>query len=281
VPTFAHVPYVAASGSKEKLSKRNLEKYQTENNKKKFRALGWKEREIPNPIMLSFYEELGYLPDAVINGLVRIGWSLDDRQEKISRDSLVKHFSLGRVNASPASFDSEKLLWLQGEYMRELFLEQKVNGVLKQLRKGDLIQDPIDDAMRNKVLRVIEAVGDRLKVFSDIISYAGFFFRNELLYDPVAVKKTLRKDNVPSLLAKLRCLLDATSPFDVVTLESQVREFAEAEGLTASKIIHPLRVSTSGQMVGPGIFDILDILGKEACLFRIDSTISMLQCPTP
>jgi glutamyl-tRNA synthetase len=276
-PAFAHVPYVAAPGSKEKLSKRNLEKYQTEDNKKKFRVLGWKEEDIPNPVMLSFYEELGYLPDAMLNGLARLGWSLDDKREKISRAELLEHFSLERVNAAPASFDPDKLYWLQGEYMRELPLDEKVAGVIPHLKKARLLADPIDAAGREKVRRVVEAIGDRLKLFSDVIPYGSFFFTAEVEYDPDAVKKTLHKDYLPALLPRLRQLLAEAEPFDAPTLEKRVREFAESEGLTASKVIHPLRVATSGRSVGPGLFELLAILGKDTCVQRIEQTIKMLE----
>ena len=208
-PAFAHVPYVAAPGSKEKMSKRNLERYQTEENRQKFRALGWRDDEIPNPVMLSYYEELGYLPDAMLNGLARLGWSLDDKQEKISRAELLAHFALERVNAAPASFDPDKLFWLQGEYMRELPAEAKVDGVLPHLLKAGLVSEPVDAATREKIRCIAAAVGDRLKVFSDIIPHGSFFFSKEVTYDPDAVKKTLRKDYVSALLPKLAALLQA------------------------------------------------------------------------
>src|SRR5262249_563212 len=155
------------------LSKRNLAKYESEENREKFRTLGWKEEDIPNPVMLSFYEALGYLPDAMVNALARLGWSLDDKREKIARDEVLASFSLERVSAAPASLDPDKLFWLQGEYMRELPVELKVDGVLPHLSKARLVSEPVDAATRDKVQKVVLAVGDRLKVFSDIIPYGS------------------------------------------------------------------------------------------------------------
>ena len=114
-----------------------------------------------------------------------------------------------------------------------------------------------------------------MKVFSDIILYGGFFFIDEVTYDPDALK-TLRKDYVPALLPKLKGLVAETEPFDAAHLEQRVRALADAEGLGAAKVIHPLRAATSGRSVGPGVFELLAILGKEACVRRVEQTIRML-----
>jgi glutamyl-tRNA synthetase len=280
MPAFAHVPYVAAPGSKEKISKRKLEPFRalmTPEIKQKFRDMGWNDDEAPNPVMLSYYEELGYLPDAMLNALARLGWSLDDKQEKISRAELLEYFTLDRVNAAPASFDPDKLWWLQGEYMKELPIEQRTDGVSRVLCQAKLIGDPLDTALRTRIQHVINALGERLKVFSDVLTYGGFFFTNDVIYDVDAVKKTLHKDGVLEVLTKLRDVLAETEPFDVPTLEARVREMAELNVLKASAIIHPMRVALSGRSVGPGVFELAAILGKQVCLQRIDRGIRMLQ----
>mgnify|MGYP001595591165 CR=1 FL=1 len=280
IPAFAHVPYVAAPGSKEKISKRKLEPFRalmTPEIKEKFRAMGWRDEDAPNPVMMSYYEELGYLPNAMLNGLSRIGWSLDDKQEKISRAELLEHFALERVNSAPASFDPDKLWWLQGEYMKDLPIDAKIDGCVCVLAKAKLLSGPPDAATRDKLRRIIDAAADRIKVFSDILIYGGFFFAadDDFKYDVEAVK-TLKKDYVSALLPKLRDLIAAAEPFDVPTLEIRVRELADAESLGAGKVIHPLRAATSGQSVGPGVFELAAILGKDSCLRRIERTITML-----
>jgi glutamyl-tRNA synthetase len=283
MPAFAHVPYVAAPGSKEKISKRKLEPFRalmTPEIKEKFRAMGWRDDDAPNPVMMSYYEELGYLPDAMLNGLSRIGWSLDDKQEKISRAELLAHFTLDRVNSAPASFDPDKLWWLQGEYMKELPIDEKIDGVIRPLQKAKLLagttRADVDGTTRDKLRRIIEAIGERLKVFSDILPYGGFFFTERVHYEPDAMK-TLRKDGVSAVLPKLKALLADTEPFDVPTIEARVRQFSEAEGLKPAQVIHPLRAATSGRSVGPGVFDLVALLGKETCVRRIEQTITMLE----
>jgi glutamyl-tRNA synthetase len=230
---------------------------------------------------MSYYEELGYLPDAMLNGLVRIGWSLDDKQEKIARSVLLEHFALERVNSAPASFDPDKLWWLEGEYMKELPIEQKIDGCSGPLQKAKLLGGTtaadVDSATRDKLRRIVEAAGDRIKVFSDILTYGGFFFAadDQFKDEPDAVK-TLKKDYVSALLPKLRDLIASAEPFDVPTLEARVRELADSEGISAGKVIHPLRAAISGQSVGPGVFELAAILGKSSCVRRIERTIAAL-----
>jgi glutamyl-tRNA synthetase len=278
MPAFAHVPYVAAPGSKEKISKRKLEPFRalmTPEIKTKFLAMGWRDEDAPNPVMTSYYEELGYLPDAMVNGLARIGWSLDDKQEKISRAELLEHFALERVNSAPASFDPDKLWWLQGEYMKELPIEQKIDGCIRVLAKAKLLSEPVDSATRGKLHRIIDAAADRLKVFSDIIPYGSYFFcsKEEMTYDSKAVEKNLLKDpDVPKRLFVLEEVLSQATPFDAQTVEQAIRHKAEEEGINPSKFIHPLRVAASGAAIGPGVFDLVAILGRQETLDRIKHT---------
>jgi glutamyl-tRNA synthetase len=252
LPQFAHVPYVAAPGSKKKLSKRD------------------------GAVGLDHYIELGYLPDAMMNYLARLGWSYDASSEIFTRNELIEKFSLDRVNSSPASHDPDKLFWLQGEWMKLLPLAQKLEGVLPYLVKEGLVTEPLSDAMRSRIEAVILALGDRLKVFSDILKLGRYFFSSTMTYDADAVKKRLKKDGVPALLAELDGLLASTEPFDVPTLEAAVHAFAERTGKKMGDVVNPLRVATTGQGVGPGLYDCLAILGRESCRARISTTQMML-----
>ena len=187
LPQFAHVPFVAAPGSKKKLSKRDG-------------AVGLQE-----------YMALGYLPDAMMNYLARLGWSHDASTEIFTRSDLFEKFSLDRVNNSPASHDPDKLFWLQSEWMKLLPLDQKVDSVIPYLEREGLSHD------RPRVEAVVLALGDRLKIFSDIVKMGRYFFSDGISHDPDAVKKRLRKDFVPAMLADLRELLATTEPYDLAT----------------------------------------------------------------
>src|SRR5512135_3065208 len=159
LPAFAHVPYVAEPGSKAKMSKRKIQQYEDQG------VL----------VYLHQYIERGYLPDALLNYLARLGWSYDATQEIFSRAELIEKFTLERVNSSPASHDQDKLFWIEGEWMKALPLDQKVAGVLPYLQREGLVGEPESDAERAKIEAVILALGDRLKVHSDILKLGRFF----------------------------------------------------------------------------------------------------------
>ena len=253
LPKFAHVPYVAEPGSKKKLSKR-------------FGAVG-----------LDHFIDKGYLPEAMMNYLARLGWSLDASQEIFTRAELIEKFSLERVTSSPASHDPDKLFWLEGEWMKQLPLEAKVAGTLPYLRKEGLVGETISDETRQRIEAVILALGDRLKVFSDILTLGRYFFTETVVYDPDAVKKRLRKEGVPQLLAGLDAMLATVEPFDLPTLEKAVHDYSEANAIPMGQVVNPLRVATTGQGVGPGLYDCLAILGRETCRARIAGALALLE----
>jgi glutamyl-tRNA synthetase len=260
VPAFAHVPYVAEPGSKAKMSKRRIKEYEEQG------VL----------VYLHQYIERGYLPDAMLNYMARLGWSYDGTQEIFARAELIEKFSLDRVHSAPASHDQDKLFWIEGEWMKELPLDRKVSGVLPFLQREGLVGRPASDAERARVEAVILALGDRLKVFSDILKLSRFFFDPKLTHDPDAVKKRLRKEGVPAMLTDLKTVLAAVQPFDLATLEQAVHDYAERTGRKMGDVVNPLRVATTGHGVGPGLYDCMFIIGRGTCLRRIDETLAML-----
>ena len=263
LPAFAHVPYVAEPGSKSKMSKRKIAEYE------KLGIL----------VYIHQYIEKGYLPDALLNYLSRLGWSFDGTQEIFTRPELIEKFSLERVNSSPASHDQDKLFWIQGEWMKTLPLEQKVAGVLPFLTGQGLVAEPLTALDRTRIEAVITALGDRLKVFSDILKMGRFFFSDDLVLDPDAVKKRLRKDGVAAMLGELELELAKVEPFDLLTLEQAVHAYAERTGRKMGDVVNPLRVAVTGQGVGPGLYDCLAILGRDACVARIRQTLESLKQP--
>jgi glutamyl-tRNA synthetase len=140
-----------------------------------------------------------------------------------------------------------------------------------------LIREPVTDVQRAQIEAVILALGDRLKVFSDIIKLGRYFFTQELVHDPDAVKKRLRKEGVPAMLSELGSLLAEVEPYDLSTLEKAVHDYAERSGRKMGDVVNPLRVATTGQGVGPGLYDCLFILGRDVCRTRIEQTLAMLQ----
>lgn len=279
VPNFAHVPVVNAPKSNEKLSKRKMKQFMTPEVIAKLRAVHAvpaemtdeqiRSQEDLNPATVAFYRVLGYLPASLVNYFGRLGWSLDDRTEIIPLDVMRAHFGLDRVNDAPASFDPDKLLWMAGEYMRQLPVEEKVAGVIPFLQRAGLLGATVDEATRAKVKAVVEACGERIKIFSDIFQYGAFFF-GDPRYDPKAVDKRLRAPGAAQHLRDVRAFLAKTKDFDAASLTSNLEGFCNERQLRIGDLNHILRVATTGVTVGVGVFEGLAILGREETLRRID-----------
>lgn len=227
-------------------------------------------------MIVDFYEQVGYLPDAIINYLMLLGWSLDDKTEFFTRQQMIDSFSLERVTKAPASFDPKKLWAFQDHYMQQLSTEEKVERMLPFLIKAGLVKESESAAVREPLSRIVAAAGDRLKVSGDILAYADFFFLADDAYpfDEDSFEKHLKKPDAAERLTKFRDQLAALDAFDVVSLERAMHEFLEAEQIKIGAVIHAIRVAVTGKPVGPGLYDCLAILGKERCLARIDRTLN-------
>ncbi len=283
LPQYAHLPFVAEPGSRTKLSKRKLDKYLKNRD---FANLVEHGRKIAqtihldanpdtfNPVITDFYQQVGYLPEAVINYLALLGWSLDDRSEDFTREELIANFSLERVNKAPASFDPKKLMAFQERHMLRVPRDRKVDMVLPYLERAGLVTLPPSDAVRTRVAQIVEAAGDRIKVAGDIVNYAEFFVDDDRLpYDEKDLDKAVRKDGAADRLARFRDRLSAAAAFDAPALEALMHEFVAAEGIKPNEIVHAVRVAVTGKSVGMGLFDSLSILGKQRCLARISETL--------
>ncbi|MBX9787356.1 MAG: glutamate--tRNA ligase [Pirellulales bacterium] len=278
LPIYAHLPFVAEPGSKNKLSKRKLSTYLKNRDFAQVyeHGLAIAERlglatslDTFNPVIVEFYEAVGYLPAAIVNYLALVGWSLDERTEFLSREELMQHFSLDRVVKASASFDPKKLWAFQDHYMRQLGTAEKVDRMLPYLVRAKLIAEPASAADREKLARIIDAAGDRLKVFGDILAYADFFFQDEITYEADAFEKRLRKPGAGELLDKYRSELATLATWDVASLEQATQAFIEAQGIKIGDIIHAIRVAITGKGVGPGLYDCLAILGRDTSLARM------------
>ena len=286
LPAYAHLPYVAEPGSAEKLSKRKLSNYLRNHKFKKVYDHGAGIAEAQglsttperfSPVVVDFYREVGYEPDALVNYLLLLGWSLDDRTETFTRAQMVEHFSLERVNRSAASFDPQKLLAFQERRMQALSVDERVARVLPFLERAGLVDGPSTDDQRARTRQVVEAAGDRIKVAGDILSYPEFFqVAGEVAYEQKAFDKRVRKEGVAPLLRRVRDRLGATQPFDANTLDRTMHAFVESEGIAIGQVIHAVRVAVTGKAVGFGLFEGLAVLGRDACVARIDRALARL-----
>jgi glutamyl-tRNA synthetase len=283
LPEYAHVPFVAEPGSRNKLSKRKIAQYLKNPDFKRVYEQGQAiataiglhtSADTFNPVIVAFYQQVGYLPEAILNYLVLLGWALDDKTEFFTRQEMIDLFSLERVNKASASFDPKKLFAFQDRYMQLVPLEQKAAMVRPYLARAGLAAAPSADA-DGKLREILQAAGDRIKVAGDILDYATFFLPDDRVsYDEQAFVKRIRKppEAVP-LLRKFREQLAEAAAFDAKALEQLLQTFVQAEGIEMGQIIHALRVAVTGKAVGFGLFESLAILGKEHCLARIDRAL--------
>lgn len=284
LPMFAHLPYVAEPGSKSKLSKRKLDKYlknrdfaaMMEHGQSIARRLGLTvAAETFNPVIVDFYEQVGYLPEAILNYLLLLGWSLDDKTEDFTRDEMLKQFSLERVNKAPASFDPEKLVAFQSRAMQRVPIKQKVAKCVPFLQKAGLVATPPPCDTAPLATPLVEAAGDRIKVAGDILDYDEFFVADDAFaYDQAAFEKRIVKSaGAVELLAKFGAALVKVEPFTAAQLETWMHEWVAGEGIKLGDVVHAVRVAVTGKAVGFGLFDTLAILGRDRCSARIDRAL--------
>jgi len=281
-PEYAHVPFVAEPGSKNKLSKRKIAQYLKNPDFKKVydHAKAVADRigvatapESFNPVLVDFYKQVGYLPDAVVNYLLLLGWSLDDKTEDFTRAKMIELFSLERVTQAPASLDVKKLLAVQERYMLAVPTAEKVERAVPYLVRAGLAAD--DGPTRRTVAQIVEAAGPRLKVFGDILDYADFFTPDDQLpYDSKALDKHLRKSPGADWIEELRRIVAFAVPFDAATLKKHVEDFMVNWEAKPIPVTQTLRVAVTGKEVGFGVYETLAILGRDRSLARIDRALT-------
>lgn len=288
LPRYAHLPFVAEPGGTAKLSKRKLDKYLKNKDFASLFAMGQSiatRAGIPiaqdtfNPVIVDFYRTIGFLPDAILNYLLLLGWSLDDSTEAFTRQQMIDVFSLSRVTKAPASFDPQKLVAFQSRWMHQLPIEEKVQRCLPYLISAGLIASPVNQSSLETLASVVAAADDRIKLAGDILDYDDCFVADEQLpYDAAAFEKRLRNDPAAvALLSKFRDELQKLEPFTVESTEACLKQFVTEQGIKFNQIIHALRVSVTGKSVGFGMFDALAILGKSSTLARIDRALNLLR----
>jgi glutamyl-tRNA synthetase len=191
---------------------------------------------------------------------------------------VVEHFTLERVVKGPAGLDPDKLLAYQEHWMGRLSLEQKVAGCLPYLVRAGFVNEPVSEEQREFVGRLVAALGERIKLFSDIIGYEEYFVADDqLAHDEKTFDKRLRKaDGSTALLRQYRDALQRSQAFDAPSVEALTTEFLTARGIGLGEIVHALRVAVTGKPAGPGMFDCLALLGCERCVARIDRALQRL-----
>ena len=278
-PEFAHLPFVAEPGSKNKLSKRKLQKYLKDPEFARLQAEGeWiagrmdlaTDVETFNPVLVDFYQQIGFLPDAVLNYLLLLGWSLDDSTELFTREAMIEAFNLERVNKAPASFDPAKLQAFQAKWFHKLDEKKKVALCVPFLQQAGLVALPPDCDLAPRLNEILRAAGDRVKIAGDILRFDEFFVADEALeYEEKPFAKRIHSLTVIDRLRRLSEQFKELDCFDAANCEAIVRSFVDAEGIKIGEIIHALRLSVTGKAKGVGMFETLAILGRDSTLHRM------------
>jgi glutamyl-tRNA synthetase len=261
VPQFAHLPLILAP-NKGKLSKR-------------------KHGEV---VSLTTYRDRGFVPAAFRNFLALLGWAPPDGKEVLSKEEMVQLFSLegiGRANAifnfqedDPRRWTDDKALWMNAEYIRTMPLDELLPMVKAELRANKLWREEYDDEDREWLGKTVDLIRQRYFTLKDFSSQGRAYFSDDFDFDEAAVNKNLRKEpRLRELLNGLADKLEPVEPFNAETSEAALRALADETGVKAGLLINGSRTMLTGQAVGPSMFEIFDVLGRDASVQRLRSGI--------
>ena len=220
---------------------------------------------------LNTYMEEGYVPAAVVNYLCLLGWSPKDNREKLPIDEVIKRFDLPQILRHNAKFDMDKLDWLSGEYLRELDDATFQAGGAAALRRGGCATERYS---AEYLRAAIDTCKGKVKKFSELPAYAGFYFTDNVKLDPAALAKDFTAENKPRV-ARLREAFAVVAGFNAATLEQTLKAVAAEFGVKAGVLVHPVRMATTGAASGPSLYHLLEILGKERVLRRMDGALAI------
>ena len=258
-PEFAHLSLILKPEGKGKLSKRDGDKFGFP-----VFPLNFKDPETGN--ISAGYRENGYLPDAFINMVALLGWSPANDREIISLEEMVKEFDLHKVHKAGARFSKEKAEWFNHEYLKTKTDEEVLN--LLKAEKDINLQGFYDD----KLLKIISLMKERATFVKDIYNDGKFFFEAPTSYDEKASKKAWTEETSANL-SEFAAVLNTTD-FNSENLKQAIHDFAEQKSLGMGKVMMPLRLSLVGELKGPDVPDIMEILGKEETVARITNAVN-------
>jgi glutamyl-tRNA synthetase len=222
------------------------------------------------------YREMGYLPEALFNFLVLIGWSLDDKTEIMTRQQIIENYSLERMGRTAAAFNQEKLDWMNGVYIRSLSVEDLTNRVFPFMEKElpPEVNRPLD---MNYVQQIMPLIRERINTLKDAATYADFFFIDKLEYEAtMLIGKKMTAETALTALKGAEEKLSSLESFSRDLLEDTLRHLADDLGIKTGQLFNLLRVAATARDATPPLFETMEVLGKERCLKRIKVAISKL-----
>ena len=250
-PIYAHLPYILAP-DKSKLSKRH------------------------GATSVLEYKEKGYIPDAMVNFLSLLGWSLDGETEIIARDDIINHFSIDRVNDSGAVFDIGKLDWMNGHYLRRMDAGKLADSLYEYW--ADYSPQEFDRIPSiDETKEIIILIQDRIKTLKDAAPFIAFLFKNEITYTASQlIQKGLDLEETKKILNHAVGLLNNIDDFWEDNIEDSLRTFAKENKIKLGHILWSIRFAITAQDASPQLFKSIEILGKDLTLSRLDQAIQIL-----
>ena len=241
VPRFGHLPMILGS-DKARLSKRH------------------------GATSIMAYKDMGYLPDAMVNYLVRLGWSHGD-QEVFTRQELIEKFSWKNVQASAAVFNPDKLLWINAEYIKTSPPGEVAQALVPLLAQGGL-KNEVAEVSTQWLTQLVVLVKERTKTLVEMVEWVKPYFGQTVTFEEEAAKKFLTPAIAP-VLQKLLSRFEALSNFSKHTWEESFKSLAEEEGLKMGQLAQPVRVALTGRTASPGLFEVMEVLGRDRTLTRL------------
>jgi len=250
-PQFAHLPMILGT-DRSKLSKRH------------------------GAVSITEYREQGYLPEAMVNFLALLGWSLDDRTEILSRQQLIDNFSLERISRTAAIFNRDKLNWMNGVYIRNLTADEFFEAVQPYLMM-DIAAGEALISSEKYVRDILPLVQERARTLADVTELTQFFFIDELDYEPgLLIGEKMSHESAVGALKAAQPRLSQLAAFDAESLEGVLRPLAAELELKTGQLFGMLRVAVTGRTAAPPLFQTMAVLGKERCLRRIEAALARL-----
>ena len=222
------------------------------------------------------FREQGYLPDALFNFLVLLGWAPGDDREIMSREELIAAFTLDRCKSSAARFDLKKLTWMNGEYIARMPRAAYLDEILPRLDAAGLPREPLNGMAQE----LFDQIQPRTKKFSDFPRNCVYCFTEAYPFDDKAVSKRLKGDGALDNLLAAQAAFEQVQDWTIDSTTAALHALAEQTGKNLGAYVHPVRVAVSGVMEGPGLFELLVLLGRERVLNRMSQTALRLQSGT-
>lgn len=252
VPRFAHLPQVLGA-DKKKLSKRH------------------------GAASVMEYERMGFLPEAVVNFIALLGWNPGDDREKMPLDELIGAFSIEQLSKKSGVFDIQKLEWLNGQYLHELTPDEIFDRVVDRFVDASYIRKEDVAEKRPFLVEIITLLRERCRLLPEFVERSDYFFSDPACYEEKGEKKYFGSTEAAEILETLADRLESAEVFSMESAEETIRIMSEEREISAGKLIHPTRLAITGVTFGPGLFELMILVGRERTIGRLRSAAGYIR----